>query len=143
MILPWYFSLRFLRSLIRDKVLCIKDISLILCRKMRLWYFFREKRFIRACICWFFIACVLPSKFPPFCWNYHVPQIALLFTIVSPHTTFFETFLLKVLLFRLYFLLLRCHILTGSSNWAKVGWTYIHKGVTVRFGFDAIRTSQV
>lgn len=23
---------------------------------------------------------------------YHVPQIALLFTIVSPHTTFFETF---------------------------------------------------
>lgn len=38
---------------------------------------------------------------------------------------------------------MRCHILTGSSNWAKVGWTYIHKGVTVRFGFDAIRTSQL
>ena len=127
MILRWYFSLHFQRSLIRDKVLCIKDISLIIRRKMRLWDFFREKRFIRACICWFFIACVLPSKIPPFCWNYHVPQIALLFTIVSPHITFFETFLLKVLLFRLYFLLLRCHILTGSSNWAKVGWTYIHK----------------
>ena len=127
MILRWYFSLHFQRSLIRDKVLCINDISLILYRKMRLWYFFRGKRFIRACICWFFIACVLPFKIPPFCWNYHVPQIALLFTIVSPHITFFETFLLKVLLFRLYFLLLRCHILTGSSNWAKVGWTYIHK----------------
>lgn len=27
-------------------------------------------------------------------------EIALLFTIVSPHTTFFETFLLKVLLFQ-------------------------------------------
>ena len=56
---------------------------------------------------------------------------------------FSETFSIKVLWFRLYFLLLRCHILTGSSNWAKVGWTYIHKGVTVRFGFDAIRTSQL
>ena len=63
MILRWYFSLHFQRSLIRDKVLCIKDISLILYRKMRLWYFFREKRFIRACIYWFFIACVLLSKY--------------------------------------------------------------------------------
>ena len=43
MILRWYFSLHFQRSLIRDKVLCIKDITLILCRKMRLWYFFLEK----------------------------------------------------------------------------------------------------
>ncbi len=30
-------------------------------------------------------------------------EIALLFTIVSPHTTFVETFLLKVLLFRITF----------------------------------------
>lgn len=30
-----------------------------------------------------------------------------------------------------------------SSKWVKVGWTCIHKGVTVRFGFDAIRTSQI
>ena len=34
------------------------------------------KRFIRACICWFFIACVLPFKIPPFCWNYHVPPVS-------------------------------------------------------------------
>ena len=108
---------------------------------------FSRKRFIRAYICWFFVACVLLFKLPcsliPFVGNISCSEIALLFTIVSPHITFFETFLLKVLLFRLYFLLLRCHILTGSSNWAKVGWTYIHKGVTVRFGFDAIRTSQL
>ena len=64
MILRWYFSLHFQRSLIRGKVLCTKDISLILHRKMRLWYFFREKRFLRACIYWLFIACVLPSKLP-------------------------------------------------------------------------------
>ena len=93
MILRWYFSLHFQRSLIRDKVLCIKDITLILYPKMRLWYFFREKRFLRACIYWFFIACVLPSKFPPFCWNYHVPQIVLLLTIIPPYTTFFRNFL--------------------------------------------------
>ena len=43
MILRWDFSLRFLRSLIIDKVLYIKDISLVFCQKMRLWYFFREK----------------------------------------------------------------------------------------------------
>ena len=123
--------------------LCINDISLILYRKMRLWYFFRGKRFIRACICWFFIACVLPFKIPPFCWNYHVPQIALLFTIVSPHITFFETFLLKVLLFRLYFLLFGViSLLEAPTGRRWDGHIYI-KGVTVRFGFDAIRTSQL
>ena len=26
--------------------------------------------------------------------------------------------------------------LAESSRWAKAGWTYVHKGVTVRFGFD-------
>ena len=56
---------------------------------------FREKRFIRAYICWFFIACVLLSKLHPFCWNYHVPQIPLLFTIIPPHITFFRNFLAK------------------------------------------------
>ena len=45
MILPWYFSLHFQRSLIRDKALCIKDISIILYLKMRLWYFFEKKDF--------------------------------------------------------------------------------------------------
>jgi hypothetical protein len=57
-----------------------------------------------ACIYWFFIACVLPSKYHysliPFVGNISCSEIALLFTIVSPHITFFETFLLKVLLFR-------------------------------------------
>ena len=75
--------------------------------------------------------------------NQLIKQVNCLFSIVYPNTIFSETFSIKVLWFRLYFLLLRCHILTGSSNWAKVGWTYIHKGVTVRFGFDAIRTSQL
>ena len=57
---------------------------------------FREKRFIRACNCWFFIACVLLSKYHysliPFVGNISCSEIALLFTIVSPHITFFETF---------------------------------------------------
>ena len=95
----WYFSLHFQRSLIHVKVLCIKDISLILYPKMRLWYFFREKRFIRAYICWFFIACVLPSKLPssliPFVGNISCSEIALLFTVVSPSRNFFRNFLAK------------------------------------------------
>ena len=99
MILRWYFSLHFQRSLIYVKVLCIKDISLILYQKMRLWYFFEKKRFIRACICWFFIACVLLSKLPssliPFVGNISCSEIALLFTIVSPSHNFFRNFLAK------------------------------------------------
>ena len=43
MILRWYFSLHFQRSLICGKVLCIKDIGLVFCRKMRLWDFFEKK----------------------------------------------------------------------------------------------------
>ena len=42
-----------------------------------------------------------------------------------------------------YCLLLRCLILAESPNRARVGKTYIHKGVTVRFGFDVQRTSQL
>ena len=98
MILRWYFSLHFQRSLICDKVLCIKDITFILCLKMRLWYFFREKRFIRACIYWFFIACVLLSK-------YHYSLIPFVGRIMlrrhppflhsSPSHNFFRNFLAK------------------------------------------------
>ena len=98
MILQWYFSLHFQRSLIRDKALCIKDISLILYRKMRLWYFFREKRFLRACIYWFFIACVLLSKYHysliPFVgrimFRRHLP-----FYDCVPSHNFFRNFLAK------------------------------------------------
>lgn len=60
---------------------------------------FREKRFIRAYICWFFIACVLPSKLHPslipFVGNISCSEIALLFTIVSPSRNFFRNFLAK------------------------------------------------
>ena len=45
MILRWYFTIHFQRSLIRGKVLYIKDISLILQWKMRLWDFFEKKDF--------------------------------------------------------------------------------------------------
>ena len=38
---------------------------------------------------------------------------------------------------------MRCHILAGSPQWVKVGGHIYIKGVTVRFGFDAIRTSQL
>ena len=98
MILRWYFFLHFQRSLIRDKVLCINDIILILYRKMRLWYFFLEKRFLRACNWWFFIACVLLSKLPssliPFVGKImlrrHPP-----FLHSSPSHNFFRNFLAK------------------------------------------------
>ena len=37
--------------------------------------FFEEKRFMRACINRFFIACVLLSKYHSFCWKNHAPQL--------------------------------------------------------------------
>lgn len=61
---------------------------------------FSGKRFIRAYICWLFIACVLPSKFHYSLISF-VGRIMLrrhlLFSTIPPHITFFETFLLKVL----------------------------------------------
>ena len=98
MILRWYFFLHFQRSLIRDKVLYIKDISLVLCLKMRLWYFFREKRFIRACIYWFFIACVLLSKYHysliPFVGRIMFRDSSPFYDCVPSHN-FFRNFLAK------------------------------------------------
>ena len=139
MILRWYFSLHFQRSLICDKALCIKDISLILYRKMRLWYFFREKIFIRAYDCWFFIAWELLSKFHysliPF-----VGRIMLRrrppFLHSSPSHNFFRNFFAKSFVDSIIFVTFAVSYLAESSIWAKAGWTYIHKGVTVRFGFD-------
>ena len=98
MILRWYFYLHFQRSLIYVKVLCIKDISLILYPKMRLWYFFREKRFIRAYICWFFVACVLLSKYHysliPFVGRIMFRRYLPFYDSVPSHN-FFRNFLAK------------------------------------------------
>ena len=98
MILRWYFSLHFQRSLIRDKVLCIKDICLILHRKMRLWHFFSRKKILRAYICCFFVACELLSK-------YHYSLIPFVGRIMfrrhppflhsSPSHNFFRNFFAK------------------------------------------------
>ena len=98
MILRWYFSLHFQRSLIRDKVLCIKDITLILCRKMRLWYFFEKKDlYVRIFVgslslAYFFLNFLLASSLlleescaadtPPFYYN-------------SPSHNFFRNFFAK------------------------------------------------
>ena len=45
--------------------------------------FFEKIRFIRAYICWFFIACVLPSKFHPslipFVGNISYPELRYIF----------------------------------------------------------------
>ncbi len=98
MILRWYFFLHFQRSLIYVKVLCIKDISLVLYPKMRLWYFFREKWFIRAYICWFFIACVLLSKYHysliPFVGRIMFRDSSPFYDCVPSHN-FFRNFLAK------------------------------------------------
>ena len=48
MILPWYFFLLFPRSLIECKYLCVSNILWYFQRKMRLWYFFFEKKYSRA-----------------------------------------------------------------------------------------------
>ena len=63
MILPWYFFLLFPRSLIECKYLCVSNILWYFQRKMRLWYFFREK--ISTCVkadrCYFFV-CILTRR---------------------------------------------------------------------------------
>ena len=98
MILRWYFSLHFQRSLILDKVLCIRDISLILYRKMRLWYFFEEKDlYVRIFVgslslAYFLLNIIIASSLlleescaadtPPFYYN-------------SPSHNFFRNFLAK------------------------------------------------
>ena len=61
----------------------------------------------------------------------------------SPSHNFFRNFFAKSFVDSIIFVTFAVSYLAESSIWAKAGWTYIHKGVSVRFGFDAIRTSQL
>ena len=67
----------------------------------------------------------------------------LLLPICVPSHNFFRNFLAKNFVDSIIIVTFALSYLAESSIWAKAGWTYIHKGVTVRFGFDAIRTSQL
>ena len=62
---------------------------------------------MRACNCWFFIACVLLSKYHysliPFVGNISCSEIALLFTIVSSSHNFFRNFLAKSFVVSFFF----------------------------------------
>ena len=49
---------------------------------------------------------------------------------------FFRNFLAKSFVVSIIIVTFAVSYLAESSIWAKAGWTYIHKGVTVRFGFD-------
>ena len=49
---------------------------------------------------------------------------------------FFRNFLAKSFVVSIIFVTFAVSYLAESSIWAKAGWTYVHKGVTVRFGFD-------
>ena len=53
-----------------------------------------------------------------------------------PSHNFFRNFLAKSFVVSIIFVTFAVSYLAESSRWAKAGWTYIHKGVTVRFGFD-------
>ena len=60
----------------------------------------------------------------------------LLLPICVPSHNFFRNFLAKSFVDSIIFVTFALSYLAESSRWAKAGWTYIHKGVTVRFGFD-------
>ena len=60
----------------------------------------------------------------------------LLLPICVPSHNFFRNFLAKSFVDSIIFVTFALSYLAESSIWAKAGWTYIHKGVTVRFGFD-------
>ena len=53
-----------------------------------------------------------------------------------PSHNFFQNFMAKNFVDSIIFVTFAVSYLAESSRWAKAGWTYIHKGVTVRFGFD-------
>lgn len=53
-----------------------------------------------------------------------------------PSYNFFRNFFAKSFVDSIIFVTFAVSYLAESSIWAKAGWTYIHKGVTVRFGFD-------
>ena len=60
-----------------------------------------------------------------------------------PSHNFFRNFFAKSFVVSIIIVTFAVSYPYWKLHWAKVGWTYIHKGVTVRFGFDAIRTSQL
>ena len=60
----------------------------------------------------------------------------LLLPICVPSHNFFRNFFAKSFVVSIIIVTFAVSYLTESSRWAKAGWTYIHKGVTVRFGFD-------
>ena len=60
---------------------------------------------------------------PPFYYNF-------------PSHNFFRNFFAKSFVVSIIIVTFAVSYLAESSIWAKAGWTYIHKGVTVRFGFD-------
>ena len=60
----------------------------------------------------------------------------LLLPICVPSHNFFRNFFDKSFVDSIIFVTFAVSYLAESSIWAKAGWTYIHKGVTVRFGFD-------
>ena len=53
-----------------------------------------------------------------------------------PSHNFFRNFMAKNFVDSIIIVTFAVSYLAESSIWAKAGWTYIHKGVTVRFGFD-------
>ena len=53
-----------------------------------------------------------------------------------PSHNFFRNFFAKSFVVSIIFVTFAVSYLAESSRWAKAGWTYVHKGVTVRFGFD-------
>ena len=53
-----------------------------------------------------------------------------------PSHNFFRNFFAKSFVVSIIIVTFAVSYLAESSRWAKAGWTYIHKGVTVRFGFD-------
>ena len=53
-----------------------------------------------------------------------------------PSHNFFRNFLAKSFVDSIIIVTFAVSYLAESSRWAKAGWTYVHKGVTVRFGFD-------
>lgn len=77
-----------------------------------------------------FVERIMLRRFPPFHLN-------------LPSHNFFRNFLAKSFVVSIIFVTFAVSYLAESSRWAKAGWTYVHKGVTVRFGFDNLRISQI
>ena len=70
-----------------------------------------------------FVGIIMFRRHPPFLHS-------------SPSHNFFRNFLAKSFVVSIIIVTFAVSYLAESSIWAKAGWTYIHKGVTVRFGFD-------